>query len=264
MDIQQLVQRLSGSFEPAQAEKLALAIYEMVQSLYERQLLVHIDALSQQLRDFERRMIERFEALESQTQRNTEAIAQLAEQTQRNTEAIAQLAEQTQRNTEAIAALSEQTQRNTEAIAQLVKEARRSTERLDRLEKQVGGLSITVGFTLENEAYKALPALLERDYGLKVIGRLKRDYAVDMEGNEYEVNILGEAQRDGEVLTIVGESKVQLSKQDIDRFIRRKLKPLQRIYDRIFPVLVTHMITSRGVDEYAREKGIALYFSYDF
>ncbi len=52
MDIQQLVQRLSESLEPAQAEKLALAIDEMVQSLYERQLLVHIDALSQQLRDF--------------------------------------------------------------------------------------------------------------------------------------------------------------------------------------------------------------------
>ncbi|MCS7064884.1 MAG: hypothetical protein NZL85_01275, partial [Fimbriimonadales bacterium] len=141
---------------------------------------------------------------------------------------------------------------------------RHFTRRIDELAKQVGGLAMTVGYTLENEAYKALPALLQRDYGLEVIGRLKRGYAVDPEGNEYEVNIFGEAQRNGQRLTIVGESKAQLSKQEIDRFIRRKLRPLKRIYEEVFPVIVTHMTTRRDVEEYARQHGIAIYYSYDF
>ncbi|MEN3000547.1 MAG: hypothetical protein ABDI19_01750 [Armatimonadota bacterium] len=338
IDLQQIVKQLEGVFEPAQAEKVALTLYEMAQSLYERQLLAHIDALSLQLRQFEQRMLERFDALTEQTQRNTDAIAALAVQTQRNTEAIAKLEEQTQRNAEAIAKLEEQTRRNTEVIATLAEQTQRNTEaiakleeqtrrnaeaiakleeqtrrnaeaierheailqrhteilerhselitensrairalqesmermrrhftrRIDDLARQLGGLAMTVGYTLENEAYKALPALLLRDYGLEVIGRLKRGYAVDEKGNEYEVNILGEAQRDGQRLTIVGESKVQLSKQEVDRFIRRKLKPLKRIYEEVFPIIVTHMTTRRDVEEYARQQGIAVYFSYDF
>jgi DNA repair exonuclease SbcCD ATPase subunit len=362
INLEQIIRQLEEAFEPAQAEKIALTLYEMTQSLYERQLIQHIDALSVQLRQFEQRMTERFDALTEQTQRNTEAIAVLAEQTQRNTEAIAALAEQTQRNTEAIArheailerhseliaensrairalqesmeqmrqhfteridALEQHFTQRIDALERSMEEMRRHfteridaleqhftqridaleqhftqridaleqhftqridvleqsmevmrqhfTQRLDKLErrvddlaKQVGGLAITVGYTLENEAYKALPALLLRDHGLQVIGRLKRGYAVDAEGNAYEVNILGAAQRDGQRLTIIGESKAQLSKQDIDRFVRRKLKPLQRIYGTVFPIIVTHMTTSPDVERHARERGVTVYYSYDF
>ena len=48
--------------------------------------------------------------------------------------------------------------------------------------RQLGGLAMTVGYTLENEAYKALPALLKRDYGLLVEGRLKRSHVTVKEG----------------------------------------------------------------------------------
>ncbi|MCS6831226.1 MAG: chordopoxvirus fusion protein, partial [bacterium] len=61
-----------------------------------------------------------------------------------------------------------------------------------------------------------------------------------------------------------GESKVQLSANDIDRFLRRKLKRLQGAYPNLFPVIVTHMITSPDVSDYAQRKGVAVYFSYDF
>jgi hypothetical protein len=136
--------------------------------------------------------------------------------------------------------------------------------RLARIEKNLGVLAASFDYVLANQAYKSLPALLQRDYGLEVIGRLKRGYAIDEEGNEYEVNILGEARQNGRRLTIVGESKAQLSKQEIERFIRRKLKPLQRIYGEVFPIIVTHMITRPDVEEYARQQGIAIYYSYDF
>jgi hypothetical protein len=152
---------------------------------------------------------------------------------------------------------------------------RHSTRCIDKLEwadKQswqdltqcIKELVMTFDYILANEAYKALPALLLRDHGLQVIGRLKRGYAIDAEGNAYEVNILGEAQRNGQRLTIIGESKAQLSKQEIDRFVRRKLRPLQRIYGTVFPIIVTHMTTSPDVERYAREKGVAVYYSYDF
>lgn len=121
-----------------------------------------------------------------------------------------------------------------------------------------------MGYTLENEAFKALPSLLKRDYSLEVKGRLKRQFVRDKNGQEIEVNIIGEATRNGELLTIVGESKTQLSKRGVDDFLRKKVARLQGVYKQLFPVLVTHMITSSDVEDYAKKKGVALYYSYDF
>ena len=123
---------------------------------------------------------------------------------------------------------------------------------------------MTVGYGLENQAYRALPNLLAKDFGIEVVGRLKRQYVTDDRGREIEVNILGRGKRNGNEVTIIGESKSQLSKNDIDRFIRRKLKRLEGIFEDIFPLLITHMTTGNDVENYAKERGLAVYYSYDF
>jgi len=124
---------------------------------------------------------------------------------------------------------------------------------------QLEGLVMAMGYRLQDDAYKALPALLERDYGVRVQGRLKRGYLNDARGRPLEVNILGDAIWEGEPGTIIGESKSQLSAPEIERFIRRRLQPLQQGLPRVFPVLVTHMVSGPEVDDYARQRGIALF-----
>jgi hypothetical protein len=125
-------------------------------------------------------------------------------------------------------------------------------------------LSTTIGYTLENEAYKALPELLAKDYGLVVQERLKRGYLTDNKGQPIEVNVIGRALKDDQEIMIVGESKSQLSKNEVDRFIRRKLERLSGVFPDIFPLLITHMTTEPEVEAYTKAKGIALYYSYDF
>jgi len=159
-----------------------------------------------------------------------------------------------------------------EAVVGELAEAQKRTEQaLEKLaaehletRRQLGGLAMTVGYTLENEAYRALPELLERDHGLLVEGRLKRAHVSLGDGDYLEVNILGEGTVAGRKVKIVGESKAQLSRNDVDRFIRRKLNKLKDAFPDVFPVLVTHMTTSPDVEDYARAKGIALYYSYEF
>lgn len=85
----------------------------------------------------------------------------------------------------------------------------------------------------------------------------------DRTGRDIEVNLFGTGTRDGETVTIVGESKAQLSKNDIARFLRRTLSALEGVYPRLFPVLVTHMISEPDAEAYARKIGVALYYSYD-
>jgi hypothetical protein len=172
--------------------------------------------------------------------------------------------EVTQRHSQEIAELRQ-------AVRELVETTKKHAQVLRRLEldqqdirKQLGGLAMAFGYRLEDDAYLALPRLLKQDYGIEVQGRLKRDYLVDRQGNHLEVNILGEGVREGETITIVGESKAQLSANEIDRFLRRKVRRLQGVYPNLFPIIVTYMTTSPDVLEHARQRGVAVYFSYDF
>ena len=59
------------------------------------------------------------------------------------------------------------------------------------------------------------------------------------------------------------KSKSQPSKNGVDEFIRKKLRRLG-VFPEVFPVLVTCMVTEPEVEDYVRQKGIALYYSYDF
>ena len=165
-------------------------------------------------------------------------------------------------------------QKRTELRVEELAEAQRETQReLRKLvgehvktREQVGGLSTTVGYVLENEAMKALPALLESEFGLRTRERLVRKFVEDELGRPIEVNIVGKAVRNGQEVVILGEAKSQLSKQKVVEFLNKKVKPLVGVLKaEVFPILVTHMISSPDVVEYALQKGIKrIYYSYEF
>ncbi|HDM76490.1 MAG TPA: chordopoxvirus fusion protein [Deltaproteobacteria bacterium] len=147
-------------------------------------------------------------------------------------------------------------QRRTETeLAKLIKEHRKTRE-------QLGGLSHSVGYRLEDEAIWALPSLLNSEFGLKVIGDLKRGH-LEVAPNRYiEVNIWGEAEKNGSMFNVLGEAKTQLKKKDVDKF-HKLIKKVGNITGRdIFPVLITYQ-TSPQVLSFAKEKGIKVYFSYE-
>ena len=132
----------------------------------------------------------------------------------------------------------------------------------DDTRKQLGGLSNTVGYTLENAAYRTLPALLETDYDITVQDKLTRTYLRDNRGRSVEVNIYGRGSKNGRDVIILGKSKSQLSANHIDHFISNRLAHLKPLFENVFPLLVTHMTSSEDVEAYAKERGIALYYSY--
>ena len=169
---------------------------------------------------------------------------------------VAELAQAQKRTEERVEELAQAQKRTEEAVYHL-------SRRLDETNRQLGGLAMTVGYTLENSAYVYLPALLAADYGVSCEEPLYRDYLADNKGADVEVNILGRAKKDAQDLLIVGASKAQLSKKDVQAFIKR----ITRIDTgglRPFPVLVTHMISQRDVKNYAQSQGVAIYLSYQF
>jgi chromosome segregation ATPase len=284
--------KLEGVFDKRQAVVLAEVIAEAYNDLVKVSDFTELKNVVAELAEAQKntekhldRLTAKMEEL-AEAQKNTEKrldsltvrVEELAEAQKRTEARLEELAE-AQKRTEARVEELAEAQKRTEARVEELAEAQKRTEEALRLlalshdklageheetRRQLGGLAATVGYRLEDEAYRALPRLLQRDYGLAVEGRLKRRFVTDNRGRKIEVNIIGEALRDGERVTVVGESKSQLSKNDVDRFIKNKLKRLEGIYPALFPVLVTYMISEPDAEDYAREKGVALYYSYDF
>ncbi|CUU08663.1 hypothetical protein JGI1_02144, partial [Candidatus Thermokryptus mobilis] len=150
-----------------------------------------------------------------------------------------------------------------EAQRRTEKEIEKLTKGLESLKKEVGGLAHTVGYRLEDEAIKALPELLKRDIGIEIIGRLKRDYIEIAPGKYIEVNIWGTGRINGEEYVVIGEARSQLKKSDIDDFIKKVNAIKKYIPKEQVKILVTYQ-TSPLVRRYAEEKGIKIYFSYEF
>ena len=183
-------------------------------------------------------------------------LAEAQKRTEQRVEELAQAQKRTEQRVEELAQAQKQTEKE---LQKLIKEHTKTRE-------QVGGLSITVGYILENEAMKALPTLLLKEFGLKVEDRLVRKFVKDKKGRPIEINIIGKAIRDGKEVVIIGEAKTQLSKNKVLEFLRKKIRPLEGVFkEEFFPILVTHMITQPDVEEYAYKNGIKrVYYSYEF
>ena len=214
-----------------------------------------------QLAEAQRRTEERLNELAEAQRKTEERLSELAK-AQRKTEErlnqlagrVDQLAEAQRRTEERLNELAKAQEKTEKELEKLIIEHRRTRE-------QLGGLSHTVGYVLEDRAYKALPKLLKEDMEIEVIGKLKRDY-IKIGRAYYEVNIIGEGRKDSEVFLILGDVKTQLKKKDVDRFLRF-CEMVEKVEDRKqLRIAVTYQ-ASPQVREYVKEKGVKLYFSYE-
>ncbi len=184
-----------------------------------------------------------------------EFVRQTQENFDRVWQAINELAEAQKRTEERLNELAEAQKRTEEELAKLAGEHRKTRE-------QVGGLSHSIGYILEDRAYKGLPEILQERYGIKLIEPLKRDY-IEVGKNKYlEVNILGKGRVDGKELYIVGECKTQLKKKDVDKFLKYAKNLDRYLRGEKFIVFVTYQ-ASPPVAKYVKEKGLNLIYSYE-
>ena len=193
----------------------------------------------------------------AEAQKKTEQrLNELAEAQKKTEQRLNELAEAQKKTEQRLNELAEAQKKTEQELKKLVGEHRKTRE-------QLGGLAHTVGYVLEDRAYKGLPPLLQRDFGVQVVNSLRRDY-VEIGPNRYvEVNILGKAQRDGQQIWIVGECKTQLKKKDIDAFLKNLKRIKELLSGEILPVVVTYQ-ASPPVRKYAEGHNLKLYFSYEF
>ena len=202
------------------------------------------------------RLEEAIQASEERLTRLEEAIEQLSIAQQKTEQRLNELAIAQQKTEERLNAL---------AIAQekTEKEIKSLTISFKRMQKEFGGLSHSIGFELENQAYKALPKILKERFGIEMKERLLRKYIEYPDGSEEEINIYGEARKNGKTIFIIGEAKTHLSMNDIKKF-KKRIERLQRIIkEEIFPIFVVHTASPKIV-KHSLDSGFLVFFSYEF
>ncbi|MCX7852880.1 MAG: hypothetical protein N2383_08855, partial [Caldilineales bacterium] len=156
--------------------------------------------------------------------------------------------------------------RLTDIVTGLALQVGRLTEVVDNLAGEVGSLSRSMSYALENEAYRLLPALLEREHGIILHERIIR---TEILGEE--VNFFARGERNGQPVCLVGEAKLQLDekryhkREKVFSQLQARVEVVRKLYPdcEVIPILVTHFARPAFLKE-AQELGILVVQSYEW
>jgi len=241
-------------------ENIRLPIYEAFKIFKE-------DIIHKELTEIKEEIKEVWKAIKELTEaqkRTEKRVEELAEAQKRTEQRLEELAEAQKRTEERLEKLTIRVEELAEAQKRTEGEIRKLTERLDKLTEEhaktrrdLGGLAHTFGYVLEDRAMKSLPKILKKNYNIKVIQKLKRDY-LKINGEYIEVNIYGKVKKEEKEYTLIGEVKSKISKKMIDKFLQK----CEKISKKSIKVLISYVFTPE-IKKYAEEKGILLIPSYE-
>ena len=248
---------LKQTMDPTAAEK----IVDVIGSVYEELKNSVTKTEFNELKEIVRELAERVSDLTKRVDTLTIRMDELTQRVDTLTIRMDELTQRVETLTNRMDELTANVSRLEHTVEDLVGEMKRMKVSMQDMKQEIGGLSHTVGYRLEDEAMKSLPSLLKRDFSIDTEGMLVRDY-IEIGPKKYvELNIWGHGLRSGKPVEIIGEAKSQLKKKDVDQFLQT-LKILEPLINKpIIPLLVTYQ-TSVDVRRYIQGKNIALYFSY--
>jgi len=183
-------------------------------------------------------VVKRIADAQERTEQKIGSLTSAQEKTERRLEALTSAQEKTERRLETIAIAQEKMEGRLEALTisqQRLAEAQERTERSlndlikdhKSVKKQLGGLSMDVGYGIEDRMIPHLPAFVKKEFGV-ALTRVDRRNVIYPTGKYDEVNLYGEGSRDGQDVFVIGEAKAQPGKKDFDAF-SKKLDRLQDV-----------------------------------
>ena len=185
---------------------------------------------------------------------------ELAEAQKRTEARVEELAEAQGRTEQRLNSLAQRVEELAEAQKRTEEEIKRLARGLVSTRTELGGLARSVSYSLENEAYRALPSYLKRHYGIEVLERFIR---TEIDGEE--IDIFAKAKRDGKDVLIVGETELKLSSVGkLKRLDKKVLVVKEKFAEKeIVKLFVTHYARPQ-IKKKAEERGIIIVQSFEW
>ncbi len=247
-----------------------LQIYERLRKVLDEKVALEIaEAIGEAYNIFER-VVTKEEFIElkqvikelAEAQRETEKAIKGLTEAQKKTE------ERMDKLEEKMAELAEAQKKTEQRLNELAVAQNKTEKRLEKLigvvddmKVELGGISHTVGHTLEDKAIIKLPNILRERYGIELEGELMRGFLENKRGDVEEINVYGFGKKNGEKVFIIGEGKARFGKGDLKDFLK-KIERYGEIYGKPFPIIITFIFSNREVEEKVKELGITYFLSY--
>jgi len=236
--------------------ELAEAQKELAQAQKKtEQRISRLEKVVEELTEAQKRTEQRVEELAKSQKELTEAQKRTEGRVSKLEKIVEELAEAQKKTEQRVEELAQAQKRTEQEIEKLTGELRLVKERLE-------GVSHSVGYSLENRSYKALPPLLKRDMGIEVKTPLIRKYIELPKGKIFQANIYGLAKKDGKEVVILGECKVRPSKKEVRRFLSKVKQFSDAEGKEVVPIIVAHDFPP-DMEKYLKEQGIKYYWSYE-
>ena len=216
-----------------------------------------LDSLTQRVEELAEAQKKTEQRLDSLAER----VEELAEAQKRTEARVEELAEAQKKTEQRLDSLAERVEELAEAQAKTERTVQNLIVRVDDISKQLGGLSNTVGYSLEDKSYKPLRRILEQEYGVK-LGRLHRRNLVYSPDRYDEINIFGEAQKNGKKLYVIGECKAQFGVRDVDKFLGLIERAREYLKGDILPLTLAYQYHPQA-EEKLKQLGIRVFWSYE-
>ena len=180
---------------------------------------------------------------------------------------VNELAEAQKRTEERVEELAQAQKRTEESIKELIR-AQQENEKIlknfmvafDDLKKQVGGLSMVVGYGIEDDLMPLMPQFVQNNYKVKSC-EVERKYILYADGSYDEVNLHIRAKSNGKDVYIIGECKAQPGKKDIDRF-DKMLKRIRNHYKSDIYGFIVGYTYHPEIEEYCKKHSIDIFKTY--
>jgi len=197
--------------------------------------------------------------LEEGQARLTEAIRKLTERNDSLERAVQKLVERDDSLEHIVQKLTERHDGLEHAIQKLVEAQARTEEALQELSRQVGRLSDTIGFGLEDIARVVVPGWLYRHEGIE-LENLTRKF-IKVNGEELEINLYGEGNKGGAKITILGEARSRIYSSDVKGFDELAEKVKKFVPNNVYKLMFGYYVHPSAEQE-AKKRGITLIASY--
>ncbi len=172
-------------------------------------------------------------------------VEELAEAQKRTEARVEELAEAQKRTEARVEELAEAQKKTEETVRQLVVD-------MADVKKQLGGLSMAVGYGIEDKYIPFMKKFALNQYNA-VISKVERKNVKYANGSYDEVNLYLEGKINGKKTYIIGESKAQPGKKDIDKF-DLMLKRLKKHLDAEVKGFMIGYVYAPEVEDYFAEK----------
>ena len=259
-EIFQNLKETFGEKEATVLTNLLIKMYNDINQTVTKAEFQELRVVVNELAEAQKRTEERVEEL-------AQRMEELAQAQKRTEERVEELAQAQKRTEERVEELAQAQKRTEESIKELIR-AQRENEKIlknfmvafDDLKKQVGGLSMVVGYGIEDNLMPLMPQFVQNNYKVKAC-EVERKYILYDNGSYDEVNLHIHAKTNGKDVYIIGECKAQPGKKDIDRF-NKMLKRIRNHYKSDIYGFIVGYTYHPEIEEYCKKHSIDIFKTY--